>query len=257
MNLKPATATIIPCKICGGPAALYGVVDFHKNCEERRGLRLPLAGIPIYYRRCASCQFLFTDAFDAWSQDDFKKYIYNTDYACVDPAWQGDRSRSSAETIMRLWGPFKEKIRVLDFGGGNGALCAALRAGGFACAVTYDPLVPEFSRQPDGRFDLVASIETLEHLPDPAAGVSAIVESLAEPGVAFFTTVLQPRDFDSQQLSWWYVAPRNGHISLFSKGALGLVWAKHDYKVVSLNQGAHLAFRTRPPYLRIIERKDA
>ena len=31
------------------------MVDFHKSCEDRRGLDLPLSGVPIYYRRCAAC----------------------------------------------------------------------------------------------------------------------------------------------------------------------------------------------------------
>jgi hypothetical protein len=29
-TLKPAAAAAIPCKICGGAAAVYGAVDFHK-----------------------------------------------------------------------------------------------------------------------------------------------------------------------------------------------------------------------------------
>ena len=66
-SLKPVSAATSPCKICGGAAALYGVVDFHKSCVEVQGARLPLSGVPIYYRRCASCEFLFTDAFDGWS----------------------------------------------------------------------------------------------------------------------------------------------------------------------------------------------
>jgi hypothetical protein len=75
-HLKPASTAVCPCKICGGPAALYGVVDFHKSCNEMRGVRFSLSGVPIYYRRCADCKFLFTDAFDDWNDEQFKTYIY-------------------------------------------------------------------------------------------------------------------------------------------------------------------------------------
>jgi 2-polyprenyl-6-hydroxyphenyl methylase/3-demethylubiquinone-9 3-methyltransferase len=56
----------------------------------------------------------------------------------------------------------------------------------------------------------------------------------------------QPDDFDRQGMSWWYVGPRNGHISIFSKQALATAWACHGYRTVSFNAGTHLAFRTLP-----------
>lgn len=62
------------CKICGGPSPLSGVVDFHKSCLEAQGKRLQLSGKPVYYRRCTVCDFLFAEAFDDWSVDDFLKH---------------------------------------------------------------------------------------------------------------------------------------------------------------------------------------
>ena len=47
-------------------------------------------------------------------------------------------------------------------------------------------------------------------------------------------------------MSWWFVGPRSGHISIFSKTALALAWARHGYRTVSFNHGTHLAFRTLP-----------
>ncbi len=40
--------------------------------------------------------------------------------------------------------------------------------------------------------------------------------------------------------------PRNGHISIFTKQALTLAWARHGFKTAALNDGTHLAFRTLP-----------
>jgi hypothetical protein len=120
-SLKPASPAALPCKICGGISVLYGVVDFSKCCEEASGVKLPLSGVPIYYRRCTNCEFVFTDALDGWSEEQFK--------------------------------------------GGVG---------------------------------------------------------------------------------WWYVAPRNGHISIFSRKALAIAFGRYGYKTVSLSDNLHFAFRTLP-----------
>jgi SAM-dependent methyltransferase len=251
-TLKPVTASSLPCKICGGATALYGVVDFHRSCLAGiGGLRLPLSGVPIYYRRCAACGFLFTDAFDDWSEAQFKKNIYNDEYLLVDPDYVSVRPQGNANTVIRLWEPFKASVRMLDFGGGNDLLCAALRAAGFPEAITYDPMVPEHAKRPDGKFDLVTSFETFEHLPDPIAGIGQVIEFMAEPGLTLFSTLVQPADFAKQGLNWWYVGPRNGHVSIFTRQALSLAWGRYGYKVISLNDNLHFAFRTLPPYVSL------
>jgi len=253
-GLKPVSAAPTPCKICGNPAALYGVVDFNRNCEIPNGVKLALIGTPIYYRRCGSCGFLFTDAFDDWNVEQFKAHIYNEAYYSVDPDYVSARPIANAEVVNRLWGPRRAETRVLDYGGGNDVFCAKLRDNGFAAAVTYDPMVPEFAQRPDGRFDLVTCFETLEHLPDPAAGIAQITEFAADPGLILFTTLLMPADFDVQRLNWWYVGPRNGHVSIFTRQALSAAWARHAYKVVSFNDNIHLAFHVLPPFLAHLQK---
>ena len=242
--LKPITTAPLSCKICDSAAELYGVVDFHKTCNV--GYRVPVSGVPIYYRRCAACGFLFTDAFDDWDEDQFKAHIYNDGYLAFDPDYQTARPAGNAGVVAQIWSPRKDEIRVLDFGGGNDAFCCALRAGGFPVAVTYDPMVPEHASRPERKFNLVTCFETLEHLPDPVAGLAKIIECVAEPGVIFYSTLTQPADFDNHGLSWWYVGPRNGHISIFTKQALAAAWGRHGYNNVSLNDGIHVAYRTLP-----------
>jgi SAM-dependent methyltransferase len=246
LALKPAHAAPLACKICDTATVLYGVVDFHKSCEERRGFRLPLSGVPIYYRRCGACGFLFTDAFDDWSENQFKTHIYNDGYHAVDPDYQTARPSANAGMVAATWAAHKSDMRVLDFGGGNDVFCSALRASGFPVAVTYDPMVPEHASKPVGTFDLITCFETLEHLPDPVAGIARIIECAAEPGAIFYSTLTQPEDFDQRGLSWWYVGPRNGHISIFTKQALAAAWGRHGYKTAALNDNVHLAFRTLP-----------
>lgn len=245
LGLRPVSKSPIACKICEGPSPLYGVVDMHRPCEIG-GTQPPLSGVPVYYRRCATCGFLFTDAFDDWNHDHFKAHIYNEGYIAFDPEYLTKRPSGNASLVANLWGAHKANMRVLDYGGGNDVFSSVLRAQGFKEAVTYDPMVPEFAVPPDGTFDLVTCFETLEHLPDPIVGVAEIVKHVGEPGAVFYSTLTQPDDFDRQGMSWWYVGPRNGHISIFTKQALEMAWARHGYRSVSLNTGTHLAFRTLP-----------
>jgi len=248
-GLRPISTAPCPCKICGSAAPLFGVVDFHQSCVGIRGVQFRLSGVPIYYRRCGNCSFLFTDAFDDWTVEQFKTHIYNEEYKLVDPDYSDMRPRENAGAVVRLWGPLRRETRVLDFGGGNDTLCTVLREAGFAAAVTYDPIVPQYAERPAGKFDLVTSFETFEHLPDPLAGIRSIVELAADPGLIFFSTLLQPADFDQQRLNWWYVGPRNGHVSLFSKQALSMAWERHGYRVATLGDNYHFAFRNLPGYL--------
>ncbi len=54
-GLQAICALETPCECCGAVAYLYGVVDFHKNCEIYRRRVLAVSGIPIYYHRCTVC----------------------------------------------------------------------------------------------------------------------------------------------------------------------------------------------------------
>lgn len=250
MILTPVSAALIPCKICGEPSPLYGTVDFNRNCEIEGGVKLPPSGTLVRYRRCRACGFLFTDAFDRWSQADFRTHIYNDGYAAVDPEYAEARPRNNATAVLALFGAHKSERRVLDYGGGNDAFCSHLRAAGFPVAVTYDPFVPDFASPPPGKFDFITCFETLEHMPDPVAGIGDIVAHLDEPGLVLFSTMLQPADFDQLGMGWWYVGPRNGHISLFSRTALAKAWGRHGFRTASFDDNMHVAFRTLPDFGR-------
>lgn len=247
LGLRPASSGEVACKVCNNASRLFGVVDVNRPCQTEGAHQGPLLGVPVYYRRCGSCGFLFTDAFDDWSMAQFGEHIYNSDYKLYDPEYATIRPTNSAKVVINHWGKHKDKIRVLDYGGGNDVFCSELRAYGFKEAITYDPMVPEHSVLPEGKFDLVTCFETLEHVPDPAATIAEIAGFVAEPGAVFYSTLTQPADFERQGVAWWYVGPRNGHISIFTKKALALSWQRHGFLTTSFNEGMHMSFRNLPP----------
>src|SRR2546423_14681900 len=90
--LKSICEPLAPCKVCGEPSPLLGVVDFNKHClVASRPDLLPLSGVPVYYHRCPSCHFIFTTAFDSFTPDDFRRHVYNEQYALIDPEYAEER----------------------------------------------------------------------------------------------------------------------------------------------------------------------
>ncbi len=232
-----------PCKICGAPALPFGTVDFNRSCDEPRAQTLPPLGIPVQFRRCTGCSFLFTECFDDWTEAQFKEFIYNSDYIRLDPDYADKRPRWQASQIIKLFHVDRAVLRLLDYGGGSGLLSRHLREAGFTCADTFDPFTPEFSTRPDGRYDVITCFETMEHLTDPLAKIDDMVGMLSNIGVVMFSTVVQPDEIASLGMSWWYIGPRNGHVSLFSRDALAIAWRRRGFTVSSFSPAFHLAFR--------------
>jgi 2-polyprenyl-6-hydroxyphenyl methylase/3-demethylubiquinone-9 3-methyltransferase len=237
------------CKCCGEKARGYGVVDLNKNCAGPLGKVLQPSGVAVQYYRCPACQFIFTTDFDAFSPEDFARVIYNDEYRLVDPDYAETRPRANAAAAASTFRAAKPR-RVLDYGGGSGTFAARLRSFGFPCVDTYDPFVPEFSRKPDGKYDLVTCFEMVEHTTDPVGTFGDMSELLADPGLIVFSTLVQPRDIEAQRLDWWYAAPRNGHVSLYSPLALHNVVKRFGLQFGSINENLHLLFRTLPEFAR-------
>jgi 2-polyprenyl-6-hydroxyphenyl methylase/3-demethylubiquinone-9 3-methyltransferase len=238
-----------PCKCCGAQSTLFGVVDFHKNCEIYRRKVLELSGVPIYYHRCPSCQFIFTTGFDHFTRHDFHRHIYNEDYVLVDPDYQETRPTGNAAFLSTLF-PLTKPRSVLDYGGGNGLLAKLLRAAGFPRAETFDPYVASHAARPSDRFDCIVSFEVLEHSTDPQGVFAEMNEMLMNPGLILFSTLLQPCDIDRQGLNWWYAAPRNGHVSLYSRASLAKVARPLGFKLGSFNDTFHVLYREAPEFAR-------
>jgi 2-polyprenyl-6-hydroxyphenyl methylase/3-demethylubiquinone-9 3-methyltransferase len=208
------------CKICRGPADLFDVVDFNKICSESDFYAFGLSGIPVYFLRCRDCGFLYTEFCDGWSAEDFSRWIYNADYALADSDYREVRPAQFAKDVsIRLRG--LEAAAILDYGSGAGVFSARMRLNGFGGAEEYDPFSsPE---RPDGEFDLVTCFEVLEHSPDPLETLQDMRRFLKPDGCILFSQTLQPANILELRGNWWYAAPRNGHVSLFTAMALAFL----------------------------------
>jgi Methyltransferase domain len=221
LHADNAAAAAIPCKVCGRPAPFFDVVDFNK-CA----VFYPYgpSGVTVPYHRCDDCGFLFTPFFDAWSHDDFERLIYNDDYVKLDPEYLSDRPIHNADLMARKLAGF-EGARILDYGAGGGLFADRMAELGFRGVESYDPF--SIPQRPSGRFDIVTCFEVIEHIPSPLAALKDILSFLYDHGCIVLSEAIQPPDIDRVRGNWWYVAPRNGHVSTFADRTLATLADRH------------------------------
>ncbi len=237
---------IVPCKVCNGEASPFDILDFNKSCAANRYV-LGFVAIPVVYRICARCQFIFTDFGDEFSSTEWATYVYNDQYIHVDPDYREVRPRHNAGEISALLAGRRRTIQGLDYGGGNGQTAALLRADGWVFD-SYDPYgVREVSPERVGHYNFCSAIEVFEHTPDPVASLRELL-AMTDPVTVLILLGTSTHDHHvspcDTRLSWWYAAPRNGHISLFSRKALGLLAEQFNLTYVCGNGGtSHLMAR--------------
>ena len=67
-----------------------------------RGFRL-LWTTPLVPRRCDEFGSLFTPFFDDWTEDEFRRCIYNPDYILLDPEYEVVRRVMVAPHWRGIW----------------------------------------------------------------------------------------------------------------------------------------------------------
>ncbi|MBT3766938.1 MAG: class I SAM-dependent methyltransferase [Rhodospirillaceae bacterium] len=251
--LPAAASPKEPCKICGGKSALFGTLDFNRACSEILGIKLPPFGVPVYYHRCEKCGFLFTTGFDEWNSENFETWIYNDDYITIDPDYKDVRPKVFADLFIKNLGDFKETLSILDFGGGDGQMVTLLKQAGFTNIEWYDPFTSEEKSVPTGPYDLVTCIEVMEHTTTPHETVQSIAKLVGEDSAVLISTKIQPDTILSERLNWWYVRPRNGHVSIYTKKALSELWKDYGFQMIHRSSGTHIAYKGNPKYLNIIQ----
>jgi SAM-dependent methyltransferase len=230
------------CKICNQPTSIWGVVDFNKNCEERNGMYLPYTGVPIYYLKCRSCEFIFTTDFDDWDHEDFKANIYNDDYITVDPEYNGTRSINDARWFMNNMRVSKD-ASILDYGAGPAVMGQELAKQGYKVD-SWDPFwdtLPTWDQ--DKKFDLIMAFEVMEHTPTPRETLADMLQWLKPDGKILLATCSADIMQGKRDPTFWYLSPRNGHVCMYSDQSLDVLFNQVGMKCIHDPWNIHLASR--------------
>lgn len=236
------------CPICAAKGELLDTVDLNKHCEVSKRGPLPRAGVGVQYYLCSDCRFCWAPMMHAWSVDEFEEKIYNQDYVYVDPEYVESRPRTNSEMLIANI-PHASSIRHLDYGGGNGMLSKLLNQAGWQSS-SYDPMVDhDVNIESLGKFDFITSFEVFEHVPDVHRLISDLGELIADDGIIIFSTITSDEFITpGKKLNWWYAAPRNGHISLFSQDALKRLGRSKNFQFTSFSPALHVFFKSVPDW---------
>ncbi len=233
------------CPVCGRASRTWRTVDSNRCCEDRRLEPLEPSGVSVSYELCGSCGHLHAPEYCAWTAEQFAERIYNEEYERLDPDCVEYRPRLSAEGLNHRFGCDKGLIRHLDYGGGKGRMSEILRNEFGWDSTSVDPYVDQ--KPLHGRFNLITAFEVFEHAPDPSRLMNDMLAAIDQQALIIFSTALSDGQIDPS-LDWWYVAPRNGHINIYSQASLRFLFARFGYTVASLNGCFHLAFRFAPDW---------
>ena len=240
------------CPICSSASPFLESLDLNKSCADVSLPVFPRSGHAIDYYLCANCGFCFAPEIMQWTKDNLQTRIYNDDYIKADPDYIDKRPDEFAATLPKIFPWMGSGLRHLDFGGGEGRLSRKLREVGWDSQV-YDPFGGDgrLAAQPTGLFELITAIEVFEHTQDPHQMLNLLASLLAPDGVIFFSTCVSDREnLATSGLKWWYAAPRNGHISLYTRDALKILGRRHGLLYTSLSDINHIYSTPKTPQAR-------
>lgn len=247
------------CKCCNSGSLLFlGNLDANRACWDRYGTRVfPISEEMLAYYSCQNCGFIFTNHTDNWSADQFKLKIYNQDYLNkVNPPLPQDVEKPLMESGGWLKGKqfaymlegSQKQIRILDYGAGSdiGTTGQALIDSGFDYSA-YDPHFSDSKKMPNGEYDFIFAIEVIEHCHNLDELTNFINKHLSKKGIFYIETLIHPFPAPPEILNSWYIAPRDGHISIFSFEAIAALFRGANLNFAKTLYGM-LVFKSLPDF---------
>ena len=219
-------------------------VDFHKSCNDPNAPVFPPSGEEMGYSSCVGCGFAHCKEMAGWSEEKLSERVYNAGYILVDPEYVKTRPENNARDVKRLFGKHTTTIRHLDYGSGTGLFGTLMKKEGFN-TISFDPF--SGGGVPHGKYNFITAFEVFEHAQDVSNLMDELDKYAEDACVIYFSTSLSDGRLKSGY--WWYVAPRNGHINLFSKDSIKLLGEEYGFAMESFNQNYHVFHRGESPLM--------
>ena len=181
------------------------------------------------YLRCLSCDFVFVPTMYHLS-DAEEKSRYDTHNN--DPNDHRYRHFLS-QLLVPLLERIQQKSNGLDFGSGPGpTLSLMLEECGHSVDL-YDKFYANDISVFEKKYDFITATEVVEHLSEPMAEISRLIEMLNNQGhLAVMTQILTPQiDFSS-----WYYKNDPSHIGFFTKKSLSFLASYLNIEVYFISE---------------------
>lgn len=235
------------CPVCQSPSYHIGNVDFNRSAADAfvGGRIFKEEGEAVGYNKCISCSLVFSPYFINWNDQDFSKWVYNDNYILVDSPYVEELPRQNAKWLMAVLAAANVKqTSIFDYGMGNGRFLDILSDSGFSTVAGVDKYPGSRRGDLNKFYDIVTCFEVMEHVLNPQKVIQECIEVLKPDGAFVFSTVLQPTSCDEEILDWWYLAPRNGHVTGHTHESLRLATPEGYTCKSKPNSDIHIIHRT-------------
>ena len=202
-----------------------------------------LSKYDVSYYRCDETGFIQTEE-PHWMEEAYSNAITKLDVGLVQRNL--DLAELSYPLIMKY---FDHDKRFLDYAGGYGLFTRLMRYKGIDfynsdpyCENVFAEYYDLKNLPASSRFELVTAFEVFEHLPQPLAGIEAILQYSEN---LLFSTVIVPKDVN---LDWWYYSFETGqHVSFYTIESLEYIAAKFNRHLYTNGKTVHLFTKKRLP----------
>jgi len=167
----------------------------------------------VTYHSCPSCEFIYKDEGDLVSEEaEFE--IYETHENSIEnEGYVSYLKRFLDHAVL----PFKNgENKVLDFGSGPTPVLSMVmeRDYGFKVDI-YDLFYAPLKIYEGKTYDVVTSVEVVEHLAEPLVQFEILKNILKDDGILAIQTQFHPRDMDEFR-KWHYMRDRS-HIAFYTR----------------------------------------
>lgn len=171
----------------------------------------------IQYYQCVNCKTLFSDPLD-------NSNMIGGEYEEERNSNQNHLRIERVNDFVKMFK--KEDVNILDFGCGHGMLIADLKKDGYINVDGYDAYSEEYSALPEkNKYHVITAVEVIEHTSAPFVEIDVMNRSLVPGGVVMietsFVDIAQQEDIELED--FFYIAPQNGHSTIFSHHGLDLL----------------------------------
>lgn len=237
----------VPCNLCGSPDSRvrWSAMDGWPGDEAGRfHATTDKFGAYGTVRECLRCGLLYTSP-RLKPESLTRQYAESKD---EDYFLETEARSMNAYLALAVIRRHASGGRLLDIGCATGFFLNAARLSFEVSGVEPSRWAREFAREklglerlhptleearfPEGRFDVVALIDVIEHVPDPA-GLLGEAARVTKPGGLLYVVTPDAESLSARVLGgkWWGLRP--AHIYYFSRKTLARALEKAGYEVVS------------------------